>query len=370
MNHPLITLFLGKSTKKLTFWLALVFPSFVFSQVHIDSINGSKWPLKKDTAYTLQAIENILEIQLIAEDSTDCNLVYVYKLAGVDEKYVFTKSPQIRYTYLKGGENDFYYGIKEKGKKPKLKKQHIIVEEELSETWWFYPSIVFYILLIIGAVVYFWIIYNLRQTLKLQIVRNRIASDLHDEIGSSLSSIKLDIEKIQTQLDEPKELIHAYLEEVRQTADEIITNLRDTVWTIKSDNDDFLRLVDRINTTAGKLLRNRNIELQFLNELTERHNFKIGMEQRRNVFLIFKEALHNIIKHAEAKQVKISLIPTDKDWIEMSIQDNGKGFIVDDKFEGNGLQNFVRRAAESFFKFKMQSTLGTGTHIRVLIPKL
>lgn len=340
-----------------------------FAQVKIDSINGQVWA-GKESEFPLAAKQEILEIKLKPIDSTDLKVVYVYQLKGVDEKIISSISPKIRYTFLKGGEYEFNYAILSNGKKVKFQTFKIKVEEELAETWWFYPSIVFYIVLILAAIVYFWAIYNLRQNLKMQLIRNRIASDLHDEIGSSLSSIKLDIEKIQTQLDEPKAFIHAALEEVRQTAEEIITNLRDTVWTIKTDNDDFLRLVERIKSTASKLLRNRGIVLDFASNLSEKNNFKIGMEQRRNVFLIFKEALHNTIKYAEAEQVSIKFSPHNHDWIEMKIDDNGKGFNRGEPSEGNGLSNFETRSAESFFKFSLDTAPGQGTHIRVLIPKL
>lgn len=347
----------------------LLVSQLAFAQVKIDSINGQAWT-GAEPEFPLAATQDILEIKLKPIDSTDLEVIYVYQLKGVDEKLISSISPKIRYTFLKGGEYEFNYVILSKGKKVKFQTLKIKVEEELAETWWFYPSIVFYIVLILAAIVYFWAIYNLRQNLKMQLIRNRIASDLHDEIGSSLSSIKLDIEKIQTQLDEPKAFIHAALEEVRQTAEEIITNLRDTVWTIKTDNDDFLRLVERIKSTASKLLRNRGINLDFASDLSEKNNFKIGMEQRRNVFLIFKEALHNTIKYAEAQQVSIKFSPHNHDWIEMKIDDNGKGFSREVPSEGNGLSNFETRSAESFFKFSLDTAPGQGTHIRVLIPKL
>lgn len=338
-------------------------------QVQIHQINGAVWPKDTSAVYLLKAGTSILNIKLVPQDTTIEQPVFAYQLREVDEAILYTDST-IRYTFLRGGKYHFDYALKSSKKKLQFKTLVINVEEKVTETWWFYPSIIFYILLIIGSVVYFWVIYNLRQNLKLQTVRNRIASDLHDEIGSSLSSIKLDVEKIQTQLNEPKEQLHTNLEEVRQIADEIITNLRDTVWTIKTDNDDFLRLVERIKNTASKLLRNRNIELGFSNELSEKHNFKIGMEQRRNVFLIFKEALHNIIKYAEAKQVIIQFKPSNHDWIEMTISDDGKGFDPKVESDGNGLKNFETRSAESFFKFSLSSAPGKGTQIRLLIPKL
>lgn len=356
-------------SKSLIAAFLLQLPLLAISQVKIDSINGTAWT-DKQTAYLLAATQDILEIKFKSISFTDTPTVYLYKLAGVDKGFISTISPKVRYTFLKGGEYTFYYAVQAKGKKLDYQKIQIRVEEEIQETWWFYPSLIFYTVLILGAIVYFWAIYNLRQNLKMQLIRNRIASDLHDEIGSSLSSIKLDIEKIQTQLDEPQTFLRAALEEVRQTADEIITNLRDTVWTIKTDNDDFLRLVERIKSTASKLLRNRGIELEFASDLSEKNNFKIGMDQRRNVFLIFKEALHNTIKYAEAQQVKIKFSPSNHDWIEMKIDDNGKGFDKLVPRDGNGLYNFETRSAESFFKFSLDTAPGKGTHIRVLIPKL
>jgi signal transduction histidine kinase len=93
------------------------------------------------------------------------------------------------------------------------------------------------------------------------------------------------------------------------------------------------------------------------------------MEQRRNAYLIIKEALNNIAKHSEATQAEMS-IEKIKEGIKISLKDNGKGFERTAQTDGNGLKNFEKRAKEGFMDFEMNTEIGKGTQITLLIPEL
>jgi signal transduction histidine kinase len=344
-------------------------PALILKSTRVE--NDSLHKPAKSLSLGAQEDEILLEFEPIQADEP---IIYCFQLSPLENRIVKSPYPTIRYTGLKGDQYNLQYFYIKGNQLSADQNISIKVKKSLMETWWFLPMMVTYLALIVGGVVYFWTIYNLRQKIKLEGVRNRIASDLHDEIGSSLSSLAFDLKTIQKTMSEgplngQQKAMEDMVGELRFNAEETIGNLRDTVWTIQTDNDDFLKLLERMRNAAIKLLRNREIEFQFDNRLQEEDNFKINMEQRRNVYLIFKEAIHNCIKHAKAKQVKVAVFKH-QDYIKMTIDDDGQGFDMAQAYEGNGLKIFNRRAEESFIVFDQKSEIGRGTSISLLIPKL
>ena len=144
-------------------------------------------------------------------------------------------------------------------------------------------------------------------------------------------------------------------------------NLRDTVWMINPENDDMERLFEKMRGFASKVMTYQGVEFKYSNTL--QRSLQISMEQRYNAYMIFKEAINNIVKHAEATQVNVHIEPT-KNGAQLTVQDNGKGFDPSVLTEGNGLNNFKRRAAESYFKINIDSSVGKGTTLTLNIPEL
>ena len=170
----------------------------------------------------------------------------------------------------------------------------------------------------------------------LEALRQRIASDLHDDIGSNLSSIALLAELGKTEVDEPH-LVIEELTDIKATADKTIESMRDIVWLIRPGEETWLQMLARFRETASKLLRTH--EYTFVVN-GEAHDDKLPLEFKRDLFLIYKEALNNIVRHAEATTVQIE-IDCKRQRLQMKIADNGSGFNnLDQEFrEGNGLRN-------------------------------
>ena len=203
----------------------------------------------------------------------------------------------------------------------------------------------------------------------MQTIRNHIAADLHDEVGATLSSIGISIRTIQKRLGKNAPEVAEILERMKIATDQTNLNLRDTVWSINPENDSFDRVFDRMSTFACQILQDREILCTINNEVDMTKPFKISMEQRQNVYLIFKEAVNNIAKHSDATKVNITM-KHEKEGIRLTIEDNGKGFNIADNYDGNGLKNYRRRAEESFIEFDIKSTPSVGTKISMLIPEL
>lgn len=215
--------------------------------------------------------------------------------------------------------------------------------------------------LILFAVLSFFVYrnYRTRHQLKLQTLRNKIASDLHDDVGSTLSSISIFSQMAQAQ---SKEVIPA-LETIGESSRKMLDAMADIVWTIHPENDQFEKIIMRMRSFAYELLGAKQIDFEFEadDDVTE---IKLSMEARKNLYLIFKEATNNMVKYSEATKAMFA-IKGEKDKLTMMIRDNGKGFDATKESSGNGLKNMKKRALEIGASLFIDSTPGNGTTIKL-----
>jgi signal transduction histidine kinase len=141
--------------------------------------------------------------------------------------------------------------------------------------------------------------------------------------------------------------------------------MRDIVWAINPTRDSLSNLVHKMRGFAEETLVERNISLTF-DAPIDHQNFKLSMDTRRELYLIFKEAVSNAAKHSACSRVKIDFEVIGKD-ISLKIGDNGNGFDATLDFEGNGLNNMKRRAENLGGKFFIN--FHNGTVIHVLVPQ-
>ncbi len=188
--------------------------------------------------------------------------------------------------------------------------------------------------------------------------RKRVSADLHDEIGSALSSIAIfsDMVKIKAQKVAPE--LANELDKIGTKSRDIIQNMRDTIWTLNEDSKQ--SLWERLYLSASESLNTKNISLDWQlpsdGELPE-----FPFNTKRNLLLIFKEVIINILKHADASLVTVESSNQNSRFI-LKITDNGKGFDASNaKKGGQGLNNFRNRMTEIGGKAVLNSQLGTGT---------
>ncbi len=197
-------------------------------------------------------------------------------------------------------------------------------------------------------------------------IRSRIASDLHDEVGSNLSSISITsqilLNKSKLSLSEKKRI-----GDINTVARLTAESMRDIIWFVNPVNDSMQKLVARMRETANVMLD--HIEFKFsCNEHVSHLITELGL--RRNLYLIYKEALQNIVKHANAANVEIALdYASDGQTLTLSVKDDGRGFETQDEKQGNGLKNFGKRAQAIGGELRIDSMPGRGTTI-VLAVKL
>ncbi|MCL5029615.1 MAG: FG-GAP-like repeat-containing protein [Bacteroidetes bacterium] len=214
--------------------------------------------------------------------------------------------------------------------------------------------------------------------LEKQATRDRIARDLHDDLASTLSSSAIYTEALKRSLKElPKEGANL-IEKINSLLVEASEAVTDIVWTVSPFNDTLDDLILRLKTFISDCCRIKEIEYK-VGIYVEKANYKIHEELRRNIYLIFKEALNNIIKHSSAKFVRFD-VEVNKNILKMILEDDGNGFSKDDNFifspsvtsliniktgsaHGNGLKNMYRRAEEIKAKLDIDSSPGNGTKI-------
>jgi signal transduction histidine kinase len=216
---------------------------------------------------------------------------------------------------------------------------------------------------VLGAI---WYIYRLRisKLLELQSMREHIARDLHDEIGSSLSSIAIYSKVAMSEPNKTVEEIKPVIERISDSSQRMLEATSDIVWAINVKNDTYKNLVQRMRATAIELTEALGMELQF--DIDEKIlSDYVSMEKRRNLFLIFKEACNNCVKYSKAKKLHISLQQRNGK-CELEISDDGKGFDVDQIDAGNGLLNMKARAAQIGGKLSVESGPGAGTSVKVI----
>jgi signal transduction histidine kinase len=168
--------------------------------------------------------------------------------------------------------------------------------------------------------------------------RNRISADMHDELGSGVTAIRLMSEIVKTKM---KGSALPEIDKISNSANDLITKMNTIIWTMTSSNDTMENLITYIRTYAVDFFENTPVECDFKIPTTI-PNVQISGEKRRNIFLAVKEALNNILKHARATKVTIDVRIGDK--LTISIQDNGAGvdFETLRRF-GNGLKNMKSR---------------------------
>ena len=225
------------------------------------------------------------------------------------------------------------------------------------QTWWFRA------LGIVTVVLVFYVLYRYRvhQLKRLQIIRNNIASDLHDDIGSTLNSISIysEVAKQQAGREIPA------LDMIGATSRKIIESMSDIVWTINPENDSFEKIIVRMRSFAHQLLKAKKVEYTF--EVDEKLNsIALPMQVRKNFYLVFKEAITNVVKYSEASRVSILLFEKNKT-ILLKIRDNGKGIPVNAQTLGNGLMNMTKRAKEISAELNIISANGGGTEIELML---
>lgn len=234
------------------------------------------------------------------------------------------------------------------------------IEAPFWKQGWFYALCIAFVALLF----YLLYRYRIRQLLHLQQVRNGIATDLHDDIGSTLTNISILSALSHRHLGQP-EKAGAFLERISEEVQSSSQALDDIIWSVNSRNDSLPETMARMRRYAAELFDNSDVHCHL--QLEEGGQKKLSMEQRRDVYLIYKEVLNNIHKHARAANVWIEVLGT-QNGLHMEIRDDGRGFDMTAESHRNGLKNLRSRVRKWKGTITITSAPGSGTCVGIRIP--
>ena len=284
---------------------------------------------------------------------------YSYRLVGADPEWIEAKGNfRAVYSLLPPGEYRFEVrSANEAGVFSEISSYEFEIHPSLIQTWWFKAILAFLFLGIVG------LIYRLHINRILAVVkiRTRLARDLHDDMGSTLSTINILSSMAKSKLGTDPSKTSEYISKISENSQRMMESMDDIVWSIKPQNDSMDKLIARMREFASQALESRDIHIEW--EADEKIlGMKLSMDAIRDLFLIFKEAINNLAKYSEADWVYIGF-GLDKESFWMKIRDNGVGFDPSTVEEGNGLGNMLKRSASLGGELVLNSKAHSGTEI-------
>jgi len=201
---------------------------------------------------------------------------------------------------------------------------------------------------------------------ELERVRTRIASDLHDDIGANLSLIAMlsDVARANFRYDDQR--MKEWFSTIAATSRDTVDAMSDIVWAVNPRKDHLSDLILRMRRFSEDLLSARDIDLDFAAPTTN-HDVRVGADLRREVFLILKESVNNIVRHSACTLVMIE-VRIERASLILQIRDNGRGFALEDNGEGNGLASMRQRTKRLGGVFDLSSSRGNGTDLIFMVP--
>ncbi|HLF63916.1 MAG TPA: two-component regulator propeller domain-containing protein [Saprospiraceae bacterium] len=333
------------------------------------SILGKKVPVMRN-AEGLEPIhlsykENMITFSFAALNFSNAFLnQYAYKLDGFDPAWIYCGNEQsATYTNLNGGMYTFHVkGANNDGTWNEEGTSVVLyVYPPFWKTWWFFT----FCIVSLAGILY--ALYRLRinQLMRLQHIRTRIARDLHDDIGSTLSSINM----ISSMADRRKETGKKSAElfaTISSASSQALELMQDIVWSINPKNDKIEMILIRMRQYASEILEAAEISFHIETDEESRHAL-LPLEIRKDFYLIFKEAVNNIAKYSNAQNAIIRM-KLDRHVLYLTIKDNGKGFDPHRVVHGNGLKNMKARASQLHGELTITSSPNEGTTIQLHIP--
>ena len=305
---------------------------------------------------------------------------YRYRLEGLDNDW----SPPTDRRYVNYGNltpGDYRFLVIASGDDRLWSSQPASVAFTIAAPFWRTPW--FLTLCTLGILALAYVLYRIRlnQVLRIERLRQKISTDLHDDIGSTLSSISI-LSDMALQEDEAARSVapslnHSHtgkvhasalppmIREIRDNSLSLLEKMDDIVWSINPRNDTLESLMLRVRRFGAQLFEARGIEYDIDIE-PEIRQLRLKMEHRRDLYLIMKEAIINLVKYAEAGKAHIR-VASIRHQVIVQIADDGSGFDPTTGMTGNGIINMKNRAAGMKAHLDIDTAPGQGTTVTLTI---
>jgi two-component sensor histidine kinase len=306
-------------------------------------------------------VNNFIFKWAVTDYKDPLNNQYYYRVKGIDKDWRYAGNHgTVEFASLSPGDYTLFLKAKNSNgiNADKILQLHFEVMPPFWRTWWFFT------LLFIAVCAFFYSLYKyrLKQVLKIEKLRNKISLDLHDDVGSTLSSIsiltEMALQKKETSSSE-------MLKEIKENSISLMERMDDIVWSINPHNDTMESLFLRIKIFAAKLFEAKEINYKIDIDEKIKH-IHVQMENRQHIYLIMKEAINNMVKYSECTDAEINA-GFHSAHLRIFIKDNGKGFDTQKSSFGNGLNSMKKRAAEMNALLEINSKSDDGTAIMLSV---
>lgn len=337
-------------------------------------IGGAAYPISqlgetRVSQLELKPAQNQLQVEFVGLDYEPGDVLrYSYKLEGADDDWSPPRSQHtVNYAALTGGTYHFLVkAVTSEGVESAAPAEvDFIVLPPVWKRWWFEGLA----LALVAALVFAAHRYRVAQMMSLERVRTAIATDLHDDIGASLSQIAILTEVARaggTVEARPAEL----LERVASLARELVDSMGDIVWSIRAEPHGMDSLIRRMREFALDLLASQGIDFE-LRTPQAAAGVPLSLQARRELFLMFKECIHNSARHSRCTAVVAELRVAGRE-LELTVEDNGIGLAsaekAPDSAGGMGIPSIRRRAESLGGRVQFTSKPGAGCCVAIHLP--
>lgn len=297
---------------------------------------------------------------------------YRYQLVGIDKNFTETDQNTVVYPNLPPGEYLFKVWASDADGKwyPNAVAYPFIINTPYYTTWYFQLGLGLLLIGLFLGIVY----YRNRQKeqrhrweekLKEEqqaLVRQKTAEDFHDEIGNKLTRINLLATIAEGKLQQPGADVKNILQQIQKNVSSLYNGSKDIIWSLQPESDFMDEIIFRIRQNTAELIQDTSIRLQYEQDPEMNIHIKLPIDYSRNLIMIFKEAVNNIVKHAGADVITFS-VKEKAGKVLFTLSDNGTGFTPESAQSGNGLGNLRNRAARIGAELDYKSVPGQGTTI-------
>ena len=332
--------------------------------VVITSINVLDTKIRGDPfEIILSHNQNFISFEFAALDYTNPEEnQYAFMLEGLDDswKYVDAKRRIANYINLPAGEYTFRVtGTNSSGLWNKSGTAvKLIITPPFWQTWWFITLLV----LLIGTLLYYLSTIRIKQQLAIEKIKTKLAADLHDNVGSSLTEISILSEVAVHRLDSNSD--SRELKSISEIARHLVDTMSDIVFVVNPERDSLFDLTIKLKDSYNEFLNSVGISFKVKN-IDKTNDIKLPMDYKQNLLLIFKEGINNAIKHSKCNKIVLEA-NIKGDVIEMILRDDGIGFDESSTALGNGIRNMESRAKKIDGIMNWKSSQSNGTVIRFI----
>ncbi|WP_345948051.1 two-component regulator propeller domain-containing protein [Mucilaginibacter sp. PAMB04274] len=309
------------------------------------------------------------------------SVYYQYKLTGLDSSFSQpVSSTEVDYSSLPPGNYTFFIraGVTKKMLATETLKYSFIISPPFYQTLTFRFISVLLLVLAGVAIQYYYTSQKARRKLTLETIREQekmnirrqTAEDFHDDLGNKLTRISVLSDILDTKLKGEEEQQNL-VKQIKQNVDALYKGTKDILWALDPKSDNLYEILLHVKDFGRELFEDTDIRFEFKNVDGKLDKIKLPMEYCRNLTMICKEILTNILKHAHAAHVVMNVALEENNWIKLTIKDDGKGFDTQQAHKGRGLGNINKRVKRINGDLEITSALykGTGIQLTFVIPK-